>query len=334
MGELLDRAMTLKSTVAISSVIGESVELRKCGSEFEALCPIHKEKSPSFTVNDAKGIFHCFGCGASGDVFDWLRQVKGMALGPAVEYLGGERSDTQRFTPRATEEHDERTEWTPIMPVPGDAPRLMAGVRTIPLQNPKRSKLCTLRPVLVHPYRTLDGLLLGYVLRCQFDDGKKFTPQVTYCRHEDGRQAWCIQNFPRPRPLYGLHYLRGRPDALAVLVEGEKTADAARRLLPQCVVVTWAGGCKGIAHVDWSPLAGRDVVTIEDSDDQGAAAMLGWDRNGRERVPGIIERLTGLATRVRRCVPHGVGRDGWDLADADWTPSQVLAWVRRGLVSG
>ena len=60
----------IRSAVAISEVIGRYVELRKAGAEFKGLCPFHEERTPSFSVNDAKGIFRCFGCNAGGDVID------------------------------------------------------------------------------------------------------------------------------------------------------------------------------------------------------------------------------------------------------------------------
>ena len=73
---------------SIIEVIGERVELRKVGKEYKGLCPFHADKSPSFTVNDDKGLFHCFGCGASGDVIDFVMQLDGLTFRDATEYLG------------------------------------------------------------------------------------------------------------------------------------------------------------------------------------------------------------------------------------------------------
>jgi hypothetical protein len=49
-----------------------SVKLEKAGREHKGCCPFHSEKTPSFTVNDEKGFYHCFGCGAHGDAIRWL----------------------------------------------------------------------------------------------------------------------------------------------------------------------------------------------------------------------------------------------------------------------
>jgi len=62
----------------IVDVVGSYLQLKKGGSNFKALCPFHKEKTPSFTVNQQRQIYHCFGCGAGGDVFSFIMQYEGM----------------------------------------------------------------------------------------------------------------------------------------------------------------------------------------------------------------------------------------------------------------
>lgn len=57
----------LRSTILTSEVVGKKVKLKQRGKEFHGLCPFHNEKTPSFTVNDQKGFYHCFGCGAHGE---------------------------------------------------------------------------------------------------------------------------------------------------------------------------------------------------------------------------------------------------------------------------
>jgi hypothetical protein len=83
----------LKAAVSIVTVIGETVHLRRVGRQFIANCPFHLEKTPSFRVYPEQpgraGHFHCYGCGAHGDVFDWLRLARGLSFRGALEYLGG-----------------------------------------------------------------------------------------------------------------------------------------------------------------------------------------------------------------------------------------------------
>lgn len=71
----------------IVDVIGEYVRLKKNGSSYVGLCPFHKEKSPSFNVNRDNQFYHCFGCGASGNVFSFLMQYQNYSFPDAVKYL-------------------------------------------------------------------------------------------------------------------------------------------------------------------------------------------------------------------------------------------------------
>ena len=75
------------SRTSIAQLIGEYVALKKAGARLKGLCPFHNEKSPSFTVNEAAGFFHCFGCGESGDAISFLRKHSGLSFTEAVERL-------------------------------------------------------------------------------------------------------------------------------------------------------------------------------------------------------------------------------------------------------
>ena len=77
----------LRDKVPLSSLIGRKVKLTHKGKEHTGLCPFHKEKTPSFTVNDDKGFYHCFGCGAHGDQIKYLMESEKMPFMEAVEYL-------------------------------------------------------------------------------------------------------------------------------------------------------------------------------------------------------------------------------------------------------
>jgi DNA primase len=78
---------SLRSRTTLSALIGKSVKLTKKGGEFAGCCPFHNEKTASFTVSDAKGFYHCFGCGAHGDAIRWLVDAQGMAFMDAVKDL-------------------------------------------------------------------------------------------------------------------------------------------------------------------------------------------------------------------------------------------------------
>jgi hypothetical protein len=121
------------------------------------------------------------------------------------------------------------------------------------------------------------------------------------------------------RPLYGLDELAKRADAKVCIVEGEKAADAARKLLGAMVCITWPGGANGIQSVDWSPLAGRDILMIPDADDAGIDAMF-----------ILADKLHDMGCKVRTLNPTGQPQ-GWDLADAlaeGWTAQQLGEWAK------
>ena len=85
--EFLDE---IRARVPLAGLIGRRMQLKKRGREHEGLCPFHKEKTPSFTVSEAKGFFHCFGCGAHGDAIGFVMRSEGLSFPEAVERLAAE----------------------------------------------------------------------------------------------------------------------------------------------------------------------------------------------------------------------------------------------------
>src|SRR5262245_32445438 len=71
-------------------LVGRRVKLERRGRIFWGLCPFHKEKSPSFKVENERRHYHCFGCGAGGDAFKWLQETEGLSFPEAVQRLAGE----------------------------------------------------------------------------------------------------------------------------------------------------------------------------------------------------------------------------------------------------
>src|SRR5689334_9946698 len=71
----------------IVDIIGAVLPLKRAGANFVALCPFHKEKSPSFNVNPQRQIFHCFGCHKGGDVFRFLQEYESLTFPEAVRRL-------------------------------------------------------------------------------------------------------------------------------------------------------------------------------------------------------------------------------------------------------
>lgn len=92
----------LKARLSLVEVVARRVKLTRRGREHTGLCPFHNEKTPSFTVSDAKGFFHCFGCQAHGSVFDFVMRTEGLSFPEAVEKLAREAGmEPPRATPEA-----------------------------------------------------------------------------------------------------------------------------------------------------------------------------------------------------------------------------------------
>ncbi|RIA46198.1 DNA primase [Hephaestia caeni] len=88
-----------KAAIRLSDIVRDHVVLRRAGRELRGLCPFHEEKTPSFHVNDEKGLYYCFGCNTSGDVIKFLRRVEGLTFPEAVARLGGELPPRERKPP-------------------------------------------------------------------------------------------------------------------------------------------------------------------------------------------------------------------------------------------
>lgn len=77
----------LRARTTLSTLIGRTIKVSKAGREHKACCPFHNEKTPSFTINDEKGFYHCFGCGAHGDAIRWMTDQRGLPFMDAVKEL-------------------------------------------------------------------------------------------------------------------------------------------------------------------------------------------------------------------------------------------------------
>ena len=79
----------LKAEVSITAVAAETTDLKKAGGELRGLCPLHDENTPSFHVNEGKGVYNCFGCGAGGDVVDLFSRLNQVGFVEACTCLVG-----------------------------------------------------------------------------------------------------------------------------------------------------------------------------------------------------------------------------------------------------
>lgn len=106
----------IRAKVPIADVVGQRVKLVRKGREYTGLCPFHNEKTPSFTVNEAKGFYHCFGCGAHGDVIKFEMEAGGLPFMDAVTKLANRAGlKVPQFSRENEEEAKHRSSWYEIM---------------------------------------------------------------------------------------------------------------------------------------------------------------------------------------------------------------------------
>ena len=106
-----DKVSEVRERASILEVVSDYVSLRKSGANYQGLCPFHGEKTPSFNVNPAKGIFHCFGCGVGGNAFSFIMKIEGLAFPEAVKFLAkrvGVTIEERPPTPQEKRRLDER----------------------------------------------------------------------------------------------------------------------------------------------------------------------------------------------------------------------------------
>ena len=106
----------LRARTVLSAVITPTVKLIRAGREWKACCPFHNEKTPSFTVNDDKGFYHCFGCGAHGDAIRFLTDQRGMQFMDAVKELAAKAGmEVPAPDPKAKERAERAASLTDVM---------------------------------------------------------------------------------------------------------------------------------------------------------------------------------------------------------------------------
>lgn len=295
----------LKRNNDIVSVIQNFIDLKPQGHDFVGLCPFHTENTPSFVVSEAKQLYCCHGCGAGGDVIEFIREHKFGAEEPktgfikAVEYLGGEiESEPVKYEPKQSKP-EEPTKYEPLPYADaqnhytGDVMQNMADF----IFSKREDK-----PQLVKawPYKDLDenGNLIVDLVAARLEDskGKKSVLSFYYNGDTVKMKSYPILLFNRDR-------LKNEPEKDVLIVFGEKCAEIA----DECgfIGVTWNGGEKKVNKVDFEPLQGRSCWVWADDDEPGRKCLA----EVVNAVPHV--QTVEVFKELREAVPKGA-----DIADA------------------
>jgi hypothetical protein len=337
----------LLARVDIIDLIDKHVPLTNRGAEHEACCPFHAESTPSFKVSAAKQMYHCFGCGANGNAIGFLINFKGLSFLDACAELGGDAVSNSVPAGSApvklpAREKESRTPWVPVMPVPEGAP------------PPPRAHVARGMPEKTWCYRSADGAAMGWVYRFTKSDGGKETLPLVWARNsETNKEEWRWMGFgDAGRPLYGLDRLAAKPDAVVLVVEGEKCADAGHEHLPEFAVVSWQGGGKAVDKSAWLPLTGRKVLTWADCDakrerltptereagvtQESKPLLPEAEQPGRQAMDAVARQVRALGGQVRDVIIPAPGEvaNGWDIADAvaeGMGEAELVAFMRSGM---
>jgi DNA primase len=298
-------AKEIKARINILTLVEEIVELHQHGQEWQGLCPFHQEKTPSFRVNPDKGKYHCFGCGAGGDVFTFIEKTKNLSFAEALQLLadrlhlqpGASYHPPVMTAPKPTAK--QNTEWRqyldgllPIDDTPGELYLTrrgipawlarMARVKYHPRWYENQEEGWTGSPAVFFPIRDQAGELVA-------GEG----------RYLDCNRKPKVQSAgPKKR---GAFYFSGLFEAKIELVFIVESPINALSLLACGYYAVATCGCEN--HAAWLPksLSGKRVIIAFDNDDAGM--------KGTQRLAAALNKEGMRAQRLAPLIP------GTDLND-------------------
>jgi putative DNA primase/helicase len=277
---------------------------KKIGREFK-IGDIYGSEGDSLSINLNTGVWCDFASGDKGsDPISLVACVRQCSQGDSAKFLdeffaSGAIQISERKEPKKQTE-----EWEAMPFAPSDC------------SEPDTNHYKFGKPNNVWKYCDTENRLVGLI--CRFDradgSGKEVIP-ITWCKSQSGKEGWRWKSFAKPRCLYNSQFFSSDLSVAVLIVEGEKTADSAQRLLPHMFVTTWAGGAKAVELANWKLLQNRKVVIWGDNDDAGVRASV------------AIQAYLPQA----RIVQPPERFEGWDLADAEqegWTTEQVRSYLK------
>ena len=279
--EIVDRA---RDRHLLSDIVRRHTDLKKRGRELIGLCCFHSERSPSMEVNDAKGFYHCFGCGAHGDSIRFLIEMEGMTFIQAVEQLLGDEFPVISEADRARRKAEDtaaaaerialaRAIWDKSIPPAGTPAAVYAASRGITMllpltvrfvmtprwRNPETGEVGRDHPAMVCAMQNGAGDIVG--VQCIFlQDGGRSKFQHT---RADGTKAKAKLTFGQ---LVGSAFRLGTDREHVIVCEGPEDALTLSQRMPDRAV--WAScGTANLAQLEFP----ADIVSVCFAGDNGDA---------------------------------------------------------------
>ena len=276
--------MTIDPQILVRLLEEDGVKLQGSGTELNARCPLHDDRTASMSVNTEKGFYNCHGCGASGDAWTYLMAGRDMSERDAKAYL-------QRGLKIVGGTEARKPEKAPYV------------FKKLPSKNAAGSPC-----IATHTYNDKDGNRVFVIRRYAklpedaTDDARKKWRKCDMWSPVDG--GWVAKRTATgKKPLYRLPELLGAEKTQQVMiVEGEKCADAVAAAFGKAVVTTWSGGKSNEEQTDWKPIHGRPVLLVSDADE-----------GGRECMERLGAKLHAHCPKVR--IVLSPGDDKTDIAD-------------------
>lgn len=296
----------LKERIRLSDLVGRRVKLKRTGNEFKGLCCFHHERSPSLTVNDAAGFYHCFGCGSHGDAIRFLMDTAGCSFREAYRMLADADLPTWSYEERTkarvqdaveraeklAEVHEVWGKSVPIVDSPGERYAIHRGIdvklpptvrftETWAWKNRETGEVGPDQPAIICGCETSDGIM-----------GMQRIFLSPNCRSK--------ANMENPKrslgQIRGVAHRLGAPAQHVIVCEGPEEGWTLFQEFPGQSV--WVGlGTALIPLIDWPPIVER--VTLAGNNDLASRRALAAAK------VGLIDR--GIS--VRECYPDPAFKD-------------------------
>jgi len=270
----------LQRTIRLSAIIGDIVTLKPSGNELTGLCPFHTEKTPSFYVNDAKGLYNCFGCGAGGDAIAFVMHIYDLGFTEAASWLAdGEHLVLTPVERAETRERDEanrtaatreaRLQWNRSIPTTGTPADLYLGRRGI-ISPPPPSIRFVMAPLRKGEESDGTGRRLPALIAAAISHDSRLMAVHRIFLTADGQKAPLTRAKLSLGDTDGCAVRLGDADVEITLCEGIEDGLTLRQRFPDMPV--WIALGTGRMHKLDLPDRVRKITIAADNDEAGRIA--------------------------------------------------------------